>query len=108
MQAIPACLPPHHRRNCSPQPAAAATPLSPPQPWPLQPPPPQLSPPQPLLPPQSLPPPQLWLSNRRHPSNPGPTVTASTTTLIPSPPLHPLPPCPLYHLAPPAAPPLLH
>src|SRR6266571_5035682 len=74
--------------------------LSPPQPWPLQPPPPQLSPPQPPPPPQSPPPSQLWLPNCHHPSHCGPTAPASTSTPIPSLPLHPLLPCPLYHLAP--------
>src|SRR6266702_4548480 len=49
-------------------------------------------------------------NHRRHPSHchhpncgrshRSPTITASTTTPIPSPPLHPLLPCPLYHLAP--------
>src|SRR6266702_1589604 len=42
------------------------------------------------------------------PKSPRPNRHCLNRTPIPSPPPHPLPPCPLYHLAPPAAPPLLH
>src|SRR6266702_1911777 len=38
--------------------------------------------------------------NRGRYSHRGPTDTPSAATLIPSPPPHPLLPCPLYHLAP--------